>query len=157
MEAKEFNSEKINKENTNKKFDIKNFNLDDFTMEELVGDFCPICHNKMIPYDSKRMAGRHCSKCDYGYVAYMAEPWEEDSTEYSVFFKAKDTLPFEKLKFIAKKCGTSCIKVKSALANGNLFYTKGMAYELKDDIIKMNELGIDYEIIPEFKYNFDDE
>ena len=98
-----------------------------------------------------------CSKCDYNFVTDNIHEWQEDDTEYSIYFKPNNALPFDKLKFIAKKCGTSCIKVKSALSNDKLFYTKGMAWELKDAIVELNKLGIDYEITPKFKYNFDEE
>ena len=119
-----------------------------------INNKCPICNNPLINISNDDVLGVKCTNCDYGYVTDNIHEWQEDGTIYKIYFKSNNSLPFDKLKYIAKRCQTSCIKVKNDLAKNNLFFEKGLACELKDDIIDMNEKGIEYEIIPNFKYTF---
>lgn len=119
-----------------------------------INNKCPICNSTLIDISNDNILGVKCTNCDYGYVTDNIHEWQEDETIYKIYFKSKDSLSIDKLKYIAKKCQMSIIKIKQELSKNSLFFKNGYAYELKDDIIDMNEKGIEYEIIPNFKYTF---
>ena len=115
---------------------------------------CPECGGKLISNVEGHGLSIKCEKCDYSIASSYFEEWEKDPTQYTVFIKPNENLKIESLKYISKKCQTSIIKIKQELVSKRLFFIKGLAYELKDDIIKLRELNIDYEIEPKFNYNF---
>lgn len=119
-----------------------------------VNSKCPICNSELIDISDDNILGAKCPNCDFGYVADNIHDWQEDETKYSIFIKSNNSMSFEKLKYIAKKCQSSCIKVKKELSINNLFFKKGLVWEIKNDIIELNKIGIEYEISPTFKYIF---
>ena len=107
---------------------------------------CLKCKSKLVDISNDEIVGVHCTNCNYGYVADSIKPWQEDETIYSVYFSKSNNLPFNDMKFIAKKLQTSVLKIKDIISKEKILYLKGKAWELKDSIIELNKNGIEYEI-----------
>lgn len=67
-----------------------------------INNKCPICNSDLIDISNDNILGAKCSKCDYGYVTDNIYEWQEDETIYKIYFKSNISLPFDKLKYIAK-------------------------------------------------------
>ena len=115
---------------------------------------CPKCGSHLNCQIKGHGVSLKCEKCDYSIATSYFEDWYYDTTKYSIYIQPTENISIDKLKYIAKKCQMSIIKIKQELSKNSLFLKNGYAYELKDDIIDMNEKGIEYEIIPNFKYTF---
>ena len=74
-----------------------------------------------------------------------------DMTEYSIYIKSVQEIDKEKIKFVSKIANVSFVVAKKMLQEGGCIL-KAKASRIKEVVINLQELKIDFKISPEFRY-----
>lgn len=113
---------------------------------------CERCKESMIQINEGTVQGWTCPKCGWNVLTTQISKIYDDMTTYSVYIKKTVETDKEKIKFIAKIARVNYIRAKQILMKGNACLMKGKAYEVKEVINGLSELGIQFEVIPVFNY-----
>lgn len=106
----------------------------------------------MVRYKENNTQGWKCTACGNGiYTSYFDEI-DSDPTEYSLVIAGTRDVTTEKIQYISKISNINFIEAKNILSKGNNSEIKAKAPLMKEIIIRLRELDIDYSVTPEFKY-----
>lgn len=96
--------------------------------------------------------GWMCPSCGWNLMTTNINEIYEDITEYSIYLRKVNEVNIEKIKFIARIAGISFTIARKMLMESNVCILKDKAPQIKKVIAKLDELEIEVEVIPEFKY-----
>ncbi|MCQ3035124.1 MAG: TFIIB-type zinc ribbon-containing protein [Bacilli bacterium] len=112
---------------------------------------CPDCGSEMIAVYDKPALNLNCPKCG---CMIATTKWEEidlDDTIYQISIMPNCKNDISTIKLLSKITGENFIKSRDLANNGGLLSsgTAIQVLELRKTLIKA---GIDFKILPEFKY-----
>lgn len=88
-----------------------------------------------------------------GSVLYVGiDKINTDETEYSLYIKNVTEIDTEKIKFVAKTTNVNSVIAKQMLEKKEVCILKAKAPKIKAVIAKLQELDIDFDVNPSFKY-----
>lgn len=96
--------------------------------------------------------GWRCPDCGWSIITTYIDPIYSDVTEYSLYVRNVLKIDREKIKLVAKTAGVNFIIAKQMLEENNVCILKAKAPEIKAAVVKLRELGVDFNISPTFKY-----
>lgn len=121
---------------------------------------CPICH-KQLQWEEKESSGSvefytigsYCKNCNRWILTTSVSKLERDNTIYNIVLLEKENLNRKQLNLIKKASNKSVEEVKELLENITPILFQGKAKEIKRKIELLNEIKINYEIIPPFPFD----
>lgn len=116
---------------------------------------CGKCKKKMNWSIEGATQGWRCPACGWwGIVTTYIDEIYTDETEYRVYTKnvSKEEIDKEKIKFIAKTARVNFIVAKQMLEKEEVCILKAKAPEIREAIVKLQELNMDFNVRPLFKY-----
>lgn len=96
--------------------------------------------------------GWRCPICGWNVVTTYINEINIDETEYSLYIRDVSEIDYEKIKIVAKIVNTSFVIARQMLQEKEVCILKAKAPEIKATIAKLQELNIDFYVIPLFKY-----
>lgn len=96
--------------------------------------------------------GWWCPVCGWNAVTTYIDEIHADMTEYSLCIRNVQEIDKEKLKFVAKTANVNFIIAKQMLQKREVCILKARAPKIKAAIARLQELNIDYNVSPMFKY-----
>lgn len=96
--------------------------------------------------------GLWCPKCGWNVVTTYIDEIHADMTEYRLYIRNVQEIDKEKIKFVAKTANVNFIIAKQMLQKREVCILKARAPEIKAAISKLQELNIDFNVSPMFKY-----
>ena len=115
---------------------------------------CEKCKTKMDYGIEGCVQGWRCPACGWSILTTYFDDIELDMTEYSLYINNERDISKEKIKFIAQIANVNYVTAKQMLEKEDAYILKANAPEMKETIIKLQELGIGFRINPLFKYQF---
>lgn len=103
-------------------------------------------------FSDDSVQGWICPSCRWNIITTYIEEISADETEYSVYVKNVSDVNTEKIKFVAKTANVNFIIAKQMLEEKEICILKAKALDIKSVIAKLQELKIDFNISPSFKY-----
>lgn len=113
---------------------------------------CPNCGNKLISEINGSALIIRCTKCDYSVATTHIDPIYEDDSEYEIFLEEGNEITKENYFLIQSLTNMSMLEIKHLFEATPYLLSKGLAPEVKELKEKLDECGISYSIVPEFKY-----
>lgn len=113
---------------------------------------CEKCKKKMNWNIEGAIQGWKCPVCGRNIITTYIDEINVDETEYSLYLNNKSQIDKEKIKFIAKTAGVSFFIAKQMLEKKEVCILKAKAPEIKAIIAKLQELNIEFNVSPMFKY-----
>lgn len=113
---------------------------------------CEKCKGNMNWSIEGSTQGWKCSVCGWNIITTYIDEINADETEYSLYIKNVPKIDKEKIKFVAKIASVNFIIAKQMLGEKELCVLKAKAPEIKAAIAKLQELNIDFNVSPLFKY-----
>jgi len=122
------------------------------TKEENQEVICEKCKGEMNFSIKGSEQGWSCPVCGWGIVTTYIDEIDADMTEYSLCIRNVQEIDKEKIEFIAKIANVNFIIARQMLQEKEVCILKAKALEIKAAIVKLQELNIDYNVSPMFKY-----
>ena len=113
---------------------------------------CPICGKELRTRIEGSTQITESSSCDYSVATSYIDPIYEDNQDYKIVVNACDPLNKKQYIILSRIIGTNALEVKKLLDNLPAELYAGKAPEVKGVANSLNEIGISYHIVPEFKY-----
>lgn len=96
--------------------------------------------------------GWRCPVCGWNIITTYIEDIDSDETEYSLCIKNVTAVNAEKIKFVAKTANVNFVIAKQMLEEREAYILKAKAPKIKTIIVKLQELGIEFNVTPSFDY-----
>lgn len=93
-----------------------------------------------------------CQNCNESIVTTYIEKINKDSTIYQLFIYESENTNIEKIKFISKLLSVNYLESEKILKMPFSCILKERATKIKEVIENLNNLGINYQVKPEFTY-----
>lgn len=113
---------------------------------------CEKCMREMYWTIEGATQGWRCPDCGWSIITTYIDPIYSDVTEYSLYVRNVLKIDREKIKLVAKTAGVNFIIAKQMLEENNVCILKAKAPEIKAAVVKLRELGVDFNISPTFRY-----
>lgn len=113
---------------------------------------CEKCKANINWFSEDSVQGWVCSSCEWNLITTNINEIYEDMTEYSVYIKNVDELNNKKIKLTARIAGVNFIAAKQMLTESDVCIVRDKAPKVKDVIKELEELKIQFEVSPKFKY-----
>ena len=113
---------------------------------------CEKCKEKMQWIIEGSTQGWKCPACGWNIITTHVDDMIADMTEYSIYIKSVQEIDKEKIKFVSKIANVSFVVAKKMLQEGDVCILKAKASRIKEVVINLRELKIDFKISPEFRY-----
>lgn len=113
---------------------------------------CEKCKGEMNWSIEGATQGWRCPVCGWNIITTYIDEINADETEYSLYIRNVQEIDKEKVKFIAKTANVNFIIAKQMLQEREVCILKAKAPEIKSIIVKLQELNIDFNVSPMFKY-----
>lgn len=113
---------------------------------------CEKCKNKMYWRIQGSTQGWICPACGWGIVTTYIDEIDADETEYSLYIRNVVGIDKEKISFVAKAANVNYVIAKHMLEEEQTCILKAKASKIKATITKLQELKMDFNVIPYFKY-----
>lgn len=96
--------------------------------------------------------GWRCPACGWNIITTYVDEINVDETEYSLYIRNVQEIDKEKIKFIAKTANVNFVIAKQMLQETEVCILKAKAPDIKVIIAKLQELNIDFNVSPMFKF-----
>lgn len=96
--------------------------------------------------------GWRCPVCGWNIITTYIDEINIDETEYSLYIKKVTEIDAEKIKFVAKTANVNFVIAKQMLEKKEACILQAKAPKMKTVILKLQELGIDFNVNPSFNY-----
>ncbi|MBR6537603.1 MAG: hypothetical protein IKT67_10430 [Lachnospiraceae bacterium] len=113
---------------------------------------CEKCMQEMIWSVDGSTQGWRCPMCGWNIITTYIDEIYVDEKEYSLYIRCASEVNTEKIKFIAKTANVNFITAKWMLEEKESCIMKARAPKIKDAIVRLQELDIDYVVCPTFNY-----
>lgn len=113
---------------------------------------CEKCKGEMYWSIEGSTQGWKCPNCGWNIVTTYIDGIDADDTEYSLYIRNVIEIDKEKIKFVAKTASVNFLIAKQMLAEKEIFILKAKAPKIKETIVKLKELNIDFKVSPLFEY-----
>lgn len=113
---------------------------------------CEKCKANMSWFSKDSVRGWSCSSCGWNLVTTNISEIYEDMTEYSIYIKNVIEVNKEIIKLIARIAEVNFIIARQMLIGNNVCILKAKAPKVKKVIEELEELKIQFEVSPKFKY-----
>ena len=113
---------------------------------------CEKCKGKMHWSVEGATQGWRCPMCGWNIITTYIEDIDSDETEYSLCIKNVTEVDEEKIKFVAKTANVNFVLAKQMLEKRETCILKAKAPKIKTVIVKLRELGIEFNVTPSFHY-----
>jgi len=113
---------------------------------------CEKCKEKMKWSIEGATQGWKCPVCGWNIITTYIDKINTDETEYSLYIKNVTEIDTEKIKFVAKTTNVNSVIAKQMLEKKEVCILKAKAPKIKAVIAKLQELDIDFDVNPSFKY-----
>ena len=113
---------------------------------------CEKCKEKMNWSIEGATQGWRCPMCGWNIITTYIEDIDSDETEYSLCIKNVTEVNAEKIKFVAKTANVNFVIAKQMLEEREAYILKAKAPKIKTIIVKLQELGIEFNVTPSFDY-----
>ena len=115
---------------------------------------CEICGETLIFQKHTSEIVWKCPKCGWAEATTYIDPIYEDETVYSVVLHISDDITKEKLKVVSRIVGCNFIKAKSLLMHEGSVLVEDKATTIKETAALLKECKIEFDITPEFIYEY---
>ena len=96
--------------------------------------------------------GWKCPMCGWNIITTYIEDIDSDETKYSLCIKNVTEVDAEKIKFVAKTANVNFVIAKQMIEKREACILKAKAPKIKKVIVKLQELGIEFNVTPSFDY-----
>lgn len=94
-----------------------------------------------------------CDDCGEIAMATYTDPFDEDSTKYTLVAQGASKASPEALKMLSKIAGLNYLQLKAQLESGSMTVCEGLAREIAEKAEMLQGTGIHYTILPDFPYS----
>jgi hypothetical protein len=112
---------------------------------------CPKCCAEMIAVYKKPALNLACPKCDCKLATTIWEDIDLDDTDYEIVLKLSANPSMNQIKFLSHLTGQNYIASKKLLEKGGVLL-KAKAVEVKNKMVELDKINIQYYISPDFPY-----
>lgn len=113
---------------------------------------CEKCKGEMNWSIEGATQGWRCPACGWNIITTYIDEINADETEYSLYIRNVQEIDKEKIKFIAKTANVNFVIAKQMLQEKEVCILKAKAPDIKVIIAKLQELNIDFNVSPMFKF-----
>lgn len=113
---------------------------------------CEQCGQKMNWRIEGSTQGWNCPACGWGVVTTYISQIDADQTEYSLYMKNVSEIDLEKIRFVAQTANVNFLTARQMLEEKEVCLIKAKASKIKETIVKMQGLNIEYSVFPAFYY-----
>lgn len=113
---------------------------------------CEKCKERMNWFIDGCIQGWICPLCGWDIVTTYIEDMYIDETEYSLYIKKVSEISIEKIKLVSQISGVNFIVARQMLEKEDNCILKAKAPKIKEAIVKLQELNIEYFVNPVFNY-----
>ena len=113
---------------------------------------CEKCREKMKWCIEGCIQGWKCPSCGWDIVTTYIDDIYTDETEYSLYIKKVSEISIEKIKLVARISGVNFIIARQMLEKEDNCILKAKAPKIKEAIVKLQGLNIEYFVNPVFNY-----
>lgn len=115
---------------------------------------CEKCGAEMRPYQEGRTGGMLCPKCGWGWATTITSAIDADETLYTIKISRPSKLTNDMVKLYAELAETNYLQAKQALEEGNAEISV-LAADIQKMLPRLYEVGLEFNITPEYPYDID--
>ena len=113
---------------------------------------CEKCKEKMNWFIDGCIQGWVCPLCGWDIVTTYIDDIYIDETDYSLYIKKESEISIEKIKLVSRISGVNFIIARQMLEKEDNCILKAKAPKIKEAIVKLQALNIEYFVNPSFDY-----
>ena len=113
---------------------------------------CEKCNSNMSRVKRKSAQGWECPICGWNILTTDIDEIYRDMTIYSIYLDGEEEINKEKIKVVSRICNVNFTNAKLMLGEKEQCILNAKAPEIKEAIQGLKDVGINYSIVPCFKY-----
>lgn len=113
---------------------------------------CEQCGQKMNWRIEGSAQGWNCPACGWGVVTTYISQIDADQTEYSLYMKNVSDIDLDRIRFVAQTANVNFLTARQMLEKKEVCLMKAKASKIRETIVKMQELNIEYSVFLAFYY-----